>query len=180
MTAHRRRASDPLSAALTVILLPAVRPLGFHGKSGRLIVRVTDGILQLLNFQRSGFGGGDFCVDYASMLLFLPKRHIVLEPGGRLTGFQDRGRVDRWWQSSTHEHADESMSEVVEAFRAEARPFFESTASIAGLLKRCRCVWMTITMSSGARRVLPRLGSLDKATRFLRRAVLLYRDDRRE
>ena len=58
-------------------------------------MRISDGILQLLNFQRSGFGGGDFCVNYASMPLFLPRDGIVLEPGGRLTGRQYLGQIDQ-------------------------------------------------------------------------------------
>ena len=59
MTGRKRRAQDPLTAALSDIFLPAVRPFGFDRKSARLIVRISNGILQLLNFQKSGFGGGE-------------------------------------------------------------------------------------------------------------------------
>ena len=55
------------------------------------------------------------------MPLFLPREYIVLEPGGRLTGRQYPGQIDRWWPSATHEKADESMAEVLDAFHGEAK-----------------------------------------------------------
>jgi hypothetical protein len=58
MTLRKHRAQDPLTAALSDIFLPAVRPLGFDRPSARLVVRISDGILQLLNFSGQVFGAG--------------------------------------------------------------------------------------------------------------------------
>ena len=179
MTTRRRRSSDPLTAALTATFLPVVRPMGFFRKSGRYIVRVSDGILQLVSFQKSAWGSGDFCVNYVSMLLFVPAEYVVLEPGGRLSG-AGRAGAERWWQSATHEEADHSMSQVVDAFRAEAVPFFESTRSVAGLLKHLLSIPRRdhhYEFWRGA--CFARLGFIDEATRLLRRAVELYLEDGR-
>ena len=179
MTNRRRRSIDPLTAALTEIFLPVVRPMGFFRKSGRDIVRVTDGILQLLSFQKSGWGGGDFCVNYVSMLLFMPAEHVVLEPGGRLSG-EASGGPERWWQSGTHQQADDSMSQVLDAFTTEAAPFFESTRSVAGLLKHLLSIPRRDhhdELKRGA--CFARLGFIDQATHHLRRAVDLYVEDGR-
>jgi hypothetical protein len=168
-----------LTAALTDVLLPVVRLWGFHRKSGRLIVRVTEGILQLMCFQRSGWGGGDFCVNCASMPLFIPHEYIVFEPGARLTGH--RQTIDRWWPSATHEQADASMSEVVEAFSQEAVEFFDSTAPVAGLLQHMLAIRPDdhhYEFRRGA--CLARIGSTEEAIRRLSRAVALYWDDGRD
>ena len=177
---RKTRAQDPLTAVLSDIFLPAVRPLGFKRRSARLVVRISNGILQLLNFQRSGFGGGDFCVNDAFMPLFLPHDRIVLEPGGRLTGRQYPGQIDGWWPSATHE-ADESMAEVLDAFQGEARPFFESTETVRGLLEHLLPIRLDdhhYEFQRGA--CFARLGSTDEAVSRLRRAVHLYHEDGRD
>ena len=117
MTGPQRRAQDPFTAALSDIFLPAVRPFGFDRRSARLIVRISDGILQLLNFQKSGYGGADFCVNYASMALFLPSEHIVLEPGGQphWSAVSWADRVDGGLRRPTRVPT-ESMAEVLDAF----------------------------------------------------------------
>jgi hypothetical protein len=153
--------------------------MGFFRKTGRDIVRVSDGILQLVSFQKSGWCGGDFCVNYVSMLLFVPAEYVVLEPGGRLSGV-GVGGPGRWWQSATHEQADDSMSQVVDAFKAEAVPFFESTRSVAGLLKHLLSIARHdhhYEFWRGA--CFARLGFINEATRSLRRAVELYIEDGR-
>jgi len=181
MTGRKRRAQDPLTAALSDIFLPAVRRFGFERKSARLIVRISDGILQLLNFQKSGYGGGDFCVNYASMPLFMPREYIVLEPGGRLTGQQYPGQIDRWWPSATHESADRSMREVLDAFHGEGSRFFESTKTVIGLLEHLLPIRLDdhhYEFERGA--CFARLGSVDEAVPRLRRAVTLYHEDGRD
>ena len=181
MTAPRRRAQDPLTAALSDIFLPAVRPFGFDRKSARLVLRISDSILQLLDFQKSGYGGGDFCVNYASMALFLPREHIVLEPGGRLTGQQYPGQIDRWWPSETHEGAARSMVEVLDAFHQEGRPFFESTKTVGSLLEHLLPIRLNdhhYEFERGA--CFARLDSIGEAIHRLRRAVDLYDEDGRD
>jgi hypothetical protein len=181
MTGPKRRAQDPLTAALSDIFLPTVRPFGFDRRSARLIVRVSDGILQLLNFQKSGYGGADFCVNYASMALFLPSEHIVLEPGGRLTGQQYPGQIDRWWPSATYENADRSMAEVLDAFHQEGRPFFDSTRTVGSLLEHLLPIRLDdhhYEFRRGA--CFARLGSIEEAVLRLRRAVDLYNEDGRD
>jgi hypothetical protein len=115
------------------------------------------------------------------MPLFLPRDGIVLEPGGRLTGLQYPGQIDRWWPSATHEKADKSMAEVLDAFQGEARPFFESTETVSGLLEHLLPICLDdhhYEFERGA--CFARLGSLDEAVRRLRRAVDLYGEDGRD
>jgi hypothetical protein len=179
MRDSKRRARDPLTAALSDIFLPAVRPLGFDRQSARLVVRLSDGILQLLSFQKTAYGGGDFCVNYASMALFLPREYIVLEPGGRLTGRPLH--VDRWWSSADHETADRSMAEVLDAFHVQGRPFFESTRTVSGLLHHLLPIRLDdhhYEFCRGA--CFARLGSVNEAVLRLRRAVELYHADGRD
>lgn len=181
MTGRKRRAQDPLTAALSDIFLPAVRRFGFDRKSARLIVPISDGMLQLINFQKTGYGGGDFCVNYASMPLFLPRDHIVLEPGGRLTGQQFPGQIDRWWPSTTHEIADRSIAEVVDVFQSEGVAFLESTRTVSGLLEHLLPIRLDdhhYEFERGA--CFARLGSVGEAVPRLRRAVALYHEDGRD
>jgi hypothetical protein len=64
------RSTDPLTAATTGILIPALRLQGFQRNSNRVIARIKDDILQFLDLQLSAYGGKDFCINYASISLF--------------------------------------------------------------------------------------------------------------
>src|SRR5215210_4936016 len=121
---------DPLTAATTAELIPIIRPHGFQRRSTRLFGRLGECAFQLLHIQKSSYGGGDFCVDYASMMLFPPEDNIVLQPGNRLE--RARGR-DAWWPAASHEQAQTSMGEVAHAVVTQALPFFNATRSASGL-----------------------------------------------
>lgn len=125
------RSSDPLTAAMTSILKPAISPLEFQKLGTRSFGRVSDGVLQYLDLQLSAWGSKDFAVNYAAITLHSPRDFIALASGGRLP----RGKSgDGWWKSETHEFADASMRDVVERFAAHCVPWFERTRSTRGLL----------------------------------------------
>ena len=125
------RSKDPLTAATTSILKPAIASLGFQKLGSRSFGCVSDGVLQYLDLQLSAYGSKDFAVNHAAITLFNPRDYMVLQPGGRLP----RGKSgDGWWKSSTHELADNSMRDVAERFTSHCLPWFERTRTTAGLL----------------------------------------------
>lgn len=125
------RSKDPLTAATTSILRPAITPLGFHKLGSRTFARVHDSVLQYFSFQLSAWGGKDFAVNYAAITLYSPREHFVILPGGRLP----RGMSgDGWWASKTHEYADNSMHDVVSRLASHCLPWFERVSTTAGLL----------------------------------------------
>jgi Domain of unknown function (DUF4304) len=128
---ERSKDKDPLTAATTSILKPAVTPLGFQKLGSRSFGRVFDSVLQYFSLQLSAWGSKDFAVNYAAITLCQPHDYMVLQPGGRLP----RGKSgDGWWKSATRELADNSMHSVVERFNAHCVPWFERTRTTAGLL----------------------------------------------
>src|SRR4051812_29017625 len=126
-----QRSKDPLTAATTAILKPALTPLGFHKLGSRTFARVLDGVLQYFSLQLSAWGGKDFAVNYAAITLYSPREHFVILSGGRLP----RGKSgDGWWASKTPEFADSSMHDVVARLAVHCLPWFERTSTTAGLL----------------------------------------------
>lgn len=128
----RKRSKDPLTAATTSVLLPALRPHDFKRVTPRIIGKVTDDIFQFFNLQLAAFGGKDFCVNYASMLLSAPHDSLVLTYGDRL---RDELGVDKWRPADTHASADVSMAEVVGLLEEQTLPFFQQTETRAGFLE---------------------------------------------
>jgi hypothetical protein len=123
--------SDPLTAAMTSILLPILQPNGFRRKTNRVLVRIRDDILQFFDLQLSAYGGKDFCVNYASLSLYCPRDYLILQPGDRLK--QENG-TEAWLSAATHDAANLSMHIVTRMTEAQAMVFFESTSSTEGLL----------------------------------------------
>jgi hypothetical protein len=58
-------AKDSLAAATTSIFKPGVASTGFRRLSPRVFARVTNDILQFMDFQLSAYGSRDFCVNYS-------------------------------------------------------------------------------------------------------------------
>lgn len=165
-------------AATTSVLLPALGPLGFKKRSPRVIGRIRNGIFQFLDLQMSSFGEKNFCVNYASVSLSFPRAFLVLEPGGRL---RNAGGTEAWWPASSHDMADNSMQEVVQAFQDQAIPFFTSTETVGGLLDvlltQDRMPQHHVKFELGC--CLAKLGRMEDAEGYLARAISLYRADGR-
>lgn len=123
---------DPLTASTTSILLPSLKPFGFRRLTGRVVARISSDILQSVSLQLAAYGGGDLCVNYASLTLFNPRDFFSLSPGDRLRRLN---AADAWFPSSTHEAADASMREVVPLLEAQALPFFQSMYTPEVILK---------------------------------------------
>src|SRR5262245_13837417 len=128
---HMARSKDPLTAATTAILKPAVAPSGFEKLTTRMFGRIRNGIVQWFDIQVSMYGSRDFCLNHSSQPLFVPCDHFAVIVGGRVP----RGKSgDGWWPSRTIEAADESMGEVASIFESRVLPWFEQTSVVAGLL----------------------------------------------
>lgn len=174
----RARSADPLTAATTSILLPALRPLGFQRKSNRLAARIRDDILQFVGPDLSAWGSKDFCMSYGSMPLFRPEEYLVLNYGGRLKAATGG---DLWLGSSTHQQADAAMLRFVGLVQAQALPFFESTATAKGLLAYItRSGWGEQHHGVFDRACcMARLGRRRRARTLALRAIKQYREDGR-
>ena len=123
-----RRSKDPLRAAASSILCPALRPLGFRAYRARAFVRVVGDVLHYMDLQLAKYGTKEFAVNYAAMPLFPPTPHIILSTGGRVP----RGDTgDGWWPSASHEDADASMVDCVARIQSVAAPFWERTSDLA-------------------------------------------------
>jgi hypothetical protein len=170
------RSKDPLTAAATSILLPALRPYGFERKTNRVIARVCSAdILQFFDLQLGSYGSKDFCVNYASISLVCPRDYLILEPGNRLS---HRNGAAAWFSAVTHEEADSSMLEVAKMAVGQAVPFFDRSRTLADQLglhhsdKHHGCLEMACLSA--------RLGRTEDAVAYALRAIKLYREDGRE
>lgn len=173
------RSKDPLTAATLAILVPALKEAGFRRRSNRLIGRLSEIVFQLIYLQRSAYGGGDFCVNYASMTLIPPEDNLVLTNGDRL---RSASGSDIWWPSATHEQADDAMHAVVKALRVQALPFFEATQSTEGMIRHLKKAVRSPDhhgeFALGA--LLAWTGDSRSAINHLENAVALYIADGRE
>lgn len=171
-----KRSTDPLTAATTSILMPAIRSHGFRKKTIRKIVRIQDDILQLIDLNPSAYGGKEFRVNYATLSLFMPRDYLILQPGGNL---QWENGAEAWLPAKTQAEADESMGKTVTMFQSQALPFFEGTRTVEGLLEHLsREHW-----GSGHHLYLEmafceaRRGHGGKALEHAIRAIELYKED---
>lgn len=125
------RSKDALAAATTSFWAPLLREHGFKKSTKRSFGRVKyDCVFQYIDLQLSSFGGKEFAVNYASILI------TRLQGGVGSTTFHrlPRGKShDGWWSAKTLERADESMQDVCDKTRNIALPWFDSTSSAMGL-----------------------------------------------
>ncbi|MBL9092285.1 MAG: DUF4304 domain-containing protein [Planctomycetaceae bacterium] len=125
------RSKDALTAATRKHLIPILQEHGFRNYTKRSFIRVTNGcVFQYLGLELSRYGGKDFCVSYASMLI------TRLQDGVGSTTFRrlPRGRSnDGSWSAKSQWRADEAMQDVCEKTRNIALPWFDTTSSALGL-----------------------------------------------
>jgi hypothetical protein len=125
------RSKDALSAATTSYWAPILREHGFKKYTKRSFGRVRhDCVFQYIDLQLSAFGGKDFAVNFASVLITRLQEHVGSTTFRRLP----RGKSnDGWWSAKNHERADESMQDVCEKTRNITLPWFASTSTALGL-----------------------------------------------
>lgn len=169
---------DELAKAVTRVLSPVLKPLGFRRARKRDLVRIENGLAQSLYFQVSGWGGREFCVT-ASVNLIAANEHQVLQPGFRIRG-ADGG--DLWLPSLTVEEAQTSAHVILAAIEAQALPFFDRARTLDGfsaLLEEEQ--WASAHHLSFQRGVLAAIqGHVASARLHLAQAIALYDEDGRE
>jgi hypothetical protein len=133
----KARSKDPLLAATTSILLPAVKPFGFQRRTARSLDRICDDVLHSISPWYSGWGGRDFYVPYSVMPLVPPTDFEYVARGTRLW---DPIGKSYSWPGQTHELADDSMQRAVLLLQAEVLPNFfarvETTESFLTYLQQ--------------------------------------------
>lgn len=127
------RAKDALTAATSTFLMPLLREHGFKKFGKRSFGRLMhDQVFQYIYLQLSAYGGKDFAVNYASLLI--TRLHATV--GSPTFRRLPRGKShDGWWEAMHHERADESMQDVRERVVNIALPWFDSTSTAQGLAK---------------------------------------------
>lgn len=171
--------ADELAKAISRIIYPALKPEGFRRTRKRDLIRVENGVVQLLYFQVSGSGGRAFCVAACANLV-AANHFVALQPGFRLTRDTDGG--DLWLPSETPEEAERSAHVVLGSIHAEALPYFEQIRTPAGfsaLLAGER--WGATHHLSFQRGVAAAIqGEGSAAQRHLADAIELYEADGRD
>jgi hypothetical protein len=125
------RSKDPLLAATTSILLPAMKRFGFVHLRKRELARVRDDIVHYIMPWYSGYGGRNFYVDYGAMPLVPPTHFHYAACGSRVWDEVNRRYT---WEGQSHELADASMERVVESVQRKVLPFFTSIETTEGFL----------------------------------------------
>jgi hypothetical protein len=132
----KARSKDPLLAATTSILLPAVKPFGFQRRTPRSLDRICDDALHTISPWYSGWGGRNFYIPYSVMPLVPPTDFEYVARGARLRN----PRNTESWLGQTHELADASMHRAVELLQVEVLPNFfarmETTESFLAYLQQ--------------------------------------------
>ena len=171
--------ADELAKVITKIIYPALKPEGFRRARKRDLIRVENGIVQLLYFQVSGWGGRAFCVTACANLI-AGNEFVSLQPGFRLTRDTDGG--DLWLPSLTPEDAERSASVILGSIRAEALPYFEKVRTVQGLSALlAEEQWGSAHHLSFQRGVAAALeGNAPAARRHLADAIELYEADGRD
>lgn len=125
------RSKDFLTAATTRFWAPSLREHGFRKYTNRSFARVTNEcVFQYIDLQLSAFGGKNFAVNYASMLITRLQENVGSTTFRRLP----RGKShDGWWNAKSHEMADESMQDICDKTKSIALPWFDSSSSASGL-----------------------------------------------
>lgn len=126
------RSKDPLTAATTSILKPALVDHGFRRHTGRCFVRYQRPVAQFLDIQLSSWGSKDFAINYFILPLF-PQREYI---GSNFAGRFPRGKSgDGWWSAKDHSRADRSMEHVIEKFRSFGLSIYDASQTIDGLIQ---------------------------------------------
>ena len=121
--------ADELAKAITKIIYPMLKPKGFHRVRKRDLIRVENGIVQLLYFQVNRWGGRDFCVTACANLL-AANDFVSGQPGFRLG--RDAESRDLWLPSLTTDEAERSASAILDLIRSEALPYFAKIRTVVG------------------------------------------------
>jgi hypothetical protein len=132
----KARSKDPLLAATTSILLPAVKPFGFQRLSNRALARICEDVLHLIEPWYSGWGGRSFYVSCSAMPLIPATDYFYSARGDRVRNEMNQSDS---WAGQTHVLADASMERVVNSIQKRELPFFfsiESTESFLTLLQQ--------------------------------------------
>jgi hypothetical protein len=125
---------DELTPALTRTWNKRLAEHGFQRVGRRDLQSFSNGIVRLFNFQISARGSRDFCVNAAACTL-CGNEHPVLQPGFRL---RNQNGGDMWLGASTTETAAISVEIAWEAAEAQALPWLEQNATLAGQLEILR------------------------------------------
>ena len=130
---------DFLAKAARTSLRPAVARHGFQQYSPKAFFRLCGKIVQFVDLQKSGWGGGNFAVNYFIFIL-VPHRKFI---GSIFAGRFPRGKSgDGWWKSVPEEAAEESMQEVCSIFESFALPILDESMTLSGyataLRKHCQ------------------------------------------
>jgi hypothetical protein len=172
----RKRMADELAKAVTKVIYPVLKLEGFKRVRKRDLIRVENGIAQVLNFQVSAWGSRDFCVTACANLV-AAEDHPTLAPGFRLTRDTDGGGL--WLPSRTPEEAISSAEVMLGSIQSEALPYFEAIRTPAGfsaLLAREQ--WSSQHHLSFRRGVSAALeGDAVAAKRHTTEAIELYQAD---
>lgn len=127
-------APDHLAKAARAMLKPTVAAHGFQEYSAKKYFRLCGWIAQFLDLQKSGWGGGSFCVNQFIFLLVPPCDGIGGVRGGRLPQKGRAWGTDAWWESSSPELALRSIEDVCDIFETVAMPRFTQGSTLAGLV----------------------------------------------
>jgi Domain of unknown function (DUF4304) len=173
--------ANELAKAITKIIYPPLKIRGFKRHKSRRhdLIRVEDGIVQLLYFQVSGYGGRDFCVTACANLV-AANEHTTLNLGFRLR--LDPVTSRQWLPSFARDEALQSAATALDAVYAEALPFFEQVRSLEGfrsvLAKEQWDSQHHLHFQQGHAAALA--GDTSTAVAHLRRAIELYEQDSRD
>jgi len=174
----KSRSKDPLAAATTSILFPAVKPYGFQRYGSRKLARICDDVLHIIGPWYSGWGGRDFYIECCAFGLTPPTDCIYLTWGARLrdemTGYDS-------WPGQTHELADASMERAVQLMYKRVLPSYyqrlEKMEDFLVLLQKRPDPDHHTHFQRAC--CLVRLRRLDEASRELTSAVRQYLEDGR-
>lgn len=120
---------DPLASAVTRILWPFLKELGFHRVTPRKFAREVNDVFQQLWVDANGVSGK------SSTLIVL----CANLPFGPVNGYMDphgfRIVNGKTWNTSTPEAADRAMESIVEALRTTELKRLEPLSSTKDLLE---------------------------------------------
>ncbi|MGI9263760.1 MAG: DUF4304 domain-containing protein [Gammaproteobacteria bacterium] len=136
-------ASDFISREITSQLKPVLVEDGFFRRGPKFFVRVRGDLVDVVSFQVSQYGSKLFYVHYFCNLLPNPdwKRATSgYRVGNRLNGGQVSGTN---WIGDTEANAQDAMQDVVGAYEATIRPWFEQIPDVRNWIVEYVCAETT-------------------------------------